>query len=142
MGGYDRYNTVDVVELKGHAFSRIAVTDDTVEFFGMQDQPLFLMHHEQDCCERVYLEDVAGDWDDLIGTPIFLAEEVSNHDNPRSGLGPEDDAYWEVPDSETWTFYKFATIKGSVTLRWYGTSNGYYSERVSIHPWSEENEDE
>ena len=99
-----------------------------------------MLFRSQDCCERVYLEDVAGDWDDLIDTPIFLAEAVSNHANPRANLTPDDDAYYEAADSETWTFYKFSTIKGSVTLRWYGTSNGYYSESVSIHPWSADEE--
>jgi hypothetical protein len=82
----------------------------------------YKMYNEQDCCEHVYLEDVIGDLDDLIGSPITMAEEVTNSDNPLNE--------WE--DSHTWTFYKLATVKGYVTLRWYGSSNGYYSESVDF----------
>ena len=78
----------------------------------------------QDCCESVDIDDVCGDLGDLVGSPILQAEEVDGGQLPA-----REDGY-EV--SYTWTFYKFATIKGSVTVRWYGESNGYYSEEVDF----------
>ncbi len=80
-------------------------------------------YHSQDCCESVYIEDICGDLNDLVGAPLLVAEEVSDYDaEPR----------YEGEESYTWTFYKFATRKGYVDVRWYGSSNGYYSESVSV----------
>jgi len=86
----------------------------------------YLMDHDQDCCEHVYIEDICGDLDDLIGETVMLAEEVSSNVTPD---GINTDGLY-LSDSFTWTFYKLATIKGSVTIRWLGESNGYYSESV------------
>ena len=83
------------------------------------------MFHDQDCCESVTLEDVCGDLQDLIGSPILEAEEVVS-----ANVNPEGVKVPEYQESFTWTFYKIATAKGRVTLRWYGDSNGYYSESV------------
>jgi len=82
------------------------------------------MYHSQDCCENVYLYDIVGDLDDLIGSPILKATAESNSDDIE-GTQTSD-------DSHTWTFYHFATMKGYVTLRWLGESNGYYSEGVDF----------
>ena len=82
----------------------------------------YRLWHNQDCCENVRVADVIGDVRDLLDTPLTLAEEVSN----AEGETPE------CPDSWTWTFYKLSTIKGSVTIRWLGESNGYYSESVDF----------
>ncbi len=79
----------------------------------------YVMYHEQDCCEAVWLEDIAGDLLYLTGTPILMAEERTCHHEENEG-------------SQTWTFYVFGTVKGYVTLRWIGESNGFYSEEVEF----------
>ena len=35
-------------------------------------------------------------------------------------------------DSTTWSFYKISTIKDDITLRWFGISNGCYSEKIEV----------
>lgn len=91
---------------------------DVIEFTCLSGRRM-LMYHSQDCCESVSVEDVTGDIADIIGSPILKAEETSNNEESEG-------------DSTTWTFYHFSTIKGTVTLRWLGQSNGYYSESVDF----------
>ena len=83
------------------------------------------LFHEQDCCEYVYLADIVGELDNLVGFPVLLAEQTTNDEE-------DGDGHKCFNKSCTWTFYKLATIKGYVTLRWIGESNGYYSEGVSF----------
>jgi hypothetical protein len=110
--------TIDV--LLGKTLAAIDVSrEENMIVFTESNGQQWLMYHSQECCETVTIEDVAGYWNDLIGSPLLMAEEVTKRG------GSED-------NSETWTFYKFATENGYVTLRWYGESNGYYSESVDF----------
>lgn len=104
-----------IPEAQGFA---IGVHGELIVFEVGQDEK-YAMYHSQDCCESVYVEDICGELEWLVGTPVTMAEAVHG-DSIRSKYG----------DSQTWTFYKFATIKGYVTIRWLGESNGYYSEEV------------
>lgn len=97
--------------------------------FKSEDGRVFDLLPDHDCCASVDLEDIAGDLSDLIGTPITLAEEATNRalpPKPEKGMGDY------KPKSYTWTFYHFGTDKGRVVVRFYGESNGYYSESASL----------
>jgi hypothetical protein len=113
-------NGSQIKVLLGKTLTHIDAGENEIRFTTSEGET-YLMYHEQDCCESVYVEDIAGDLSDLLNKPIFMAEEVSH-------AGPEE----EYGDSSTWTFYKLATISGTITIRWLGTSNGYYSESVDF----------
>lgn len=121
------WKIVGIEELLGKTIMYIrGMEKDSEEIhFICTDGSEYMMYHEQDCCESVTLEDVCGDVACLLGTPITKAEETSNSEDPvENGL--------YKPDSYTWTYYHLGTVKGYVDLRWYGESNGYYSESVDF----------
>ena len=104
--------------LLGKIVAKITQHDDTDIIF-YTNSGKYHMCHIQDCCEGVFVDDIIGDLDDLINSPVIMAEEASNSNEHSYG-------------SETWTFYKLATTKGYVTIKWHGSSNGYYSEHVDF----------
>lgn len=99
----------------------------TINFVTVQGRGYTLAYY-QDCCASASIEDIAGNPSDLLETPITMAEEVFSHENPAD----VDKELIEYQDSFTWTYYKLATIKGYVTIRWYGSSNGCYSETATF----------
>ena len=90
--------------------------------FVFDDGTFAKMYHSQDCCESVSIEDVNGNLEDLIGVPLEVFEERTQ--NAPSSYG-----------SATWTFYCLRTIRGSIDIRWHGSSNGYYSETADVEVW-------
>lgn len=113
-------------DLAGKTLEQVDVNwdDDYIKFVTTEGET-FLMYHEQECCESVSIESIEGELSNLLNHPILLAEEVT-----ESGKIDDEDQ-WDV-STQTWTFYKLATIKGYVDIRWNGSSNGYYSESVSF----------
>lgn len=125
---YNKRKDIEITTLVGLTFTAVEINADrdAIEF-KTSDGRTFIMYHEQDCCEGVSIESVVGDLGDLVGEPLLIAEEVTNSDENPKDVEPK-----EYQESFTWTFYKFATRKGYVDIRWYGESNGYYSERVDF----------
>jgi hypothetical protein len=135
-----------IEELIGQTLTSVIINEENdVAFFVTTEGATYEMEHRQDCCETVYIQDVCGDIEDLLYTPIVMAEGVSSYTGSEAKLVAEASAramltnkptlteLEEHLDSFTWTFYKIGTNKGSVTIRWLGESNGYYSESVSFN---------
>lgn len=116
--------------LIGKTLVRAVAGSDELTFVDTEGTK-YLFNHSQNCCERVYIEMLEGDLADLVGSPILMAESVRDAPNPHA---EDSDAYKAVPhnDCEMWTFYKFATVKGYVDVRWFGSSNGYYAVNVDL----------
>ena len=112
-------------ELIGKTLTAIKVDDKYAAWilFVISEDEKYLLHNDEADCNdvQVTIDDINGDINDLVGSPLTMAESVSN------------EAFEKTQDAEgTWTFYRFATVKGYVDIRWFGTSNGYYSETVTL----------
>ncbi len=113
----------DISDMAGKTFvSATGNKGDEQLVFVADDGLTFRFFHYENCCESVTIDDFVGDLADLVGSPIVEAEEISS----------EPPALDYTPESCTWTFYRFSTAKGTVTVRWFGQSNGYYSEDVAL----------
>lgn len=93
----------------------VTPVSDRLIFFA--DNGVHVFAHHQDCCECVQIEDICGDMNDLIGGPIVAAESTSSEATVGS-------------IEQLWTFFRYATPRGWVTVRWLGEDGGYYSKDV------------
>lgn len=101
----------------------LAVAKRVDEALVFQDATnTYTLEHERECCEEVWIEDICGDLDDLVGSPILRAEKTESEDEEI-----------DYCSRRRWTFYHLWTAKGAVVVRWCGENNGYYSIGVDFN---------
>ena len=115
------YNqAINIDQIKGMTITAVVYKETNESLLIHLNTHVLEMIHHQDCCETVYLADVVGSFEDLIGYPLLEVSE-SFADTGSADM------------SSTATYYNFNTVKASVQLRWIGESNGYYSEDVNCY---------
>ena len=99
--------------------------DSTEVKIIFKDGGEIIQNHKQEWSEEVYVEQVDGNVFMHEGAIVYeLLEKVCSKDEI-----PEEELL-SSSDSLTATFYTLKTSKGYLDWRWYGESNGYYSENV------------
>ena len=104
--------------LQGSVLLSFEKLDDRVSF--ITDKGKFTLISFESWCGNdcdVSLEDIDVDISRLFNEEIVLAEETIDSND----------------ENASYSFYKLRTNNDSVTLRFYGRSNGYYSESMSLY---------
>ena len=114
---YRLNNRCDIDDLVGKVIKGLAYSDEYFQI--LTDDCIYIFYHEYSCCESVWLTQVDGISDKIIGSRIVIAEEVTDE---------KDTEYGHI----TWTFYKIGTNKGMIDFRFQGESDGGYSETVDL----------
>lgn len=110
--------------MKGLIFNKIQQGNESSNLLTIEnDWVEIVFKPEEEYSSDINLEDVVGDLNDLLDTPILIAES-SEVDKFETGD--------EYSDHSTATFYKLATKKGYVDMRFYGTGGAMYSTSVLV----------
>jgi hypothetical protein len=73
---------LSIKDLIGKTLTRVENIENAEIVFTVDDGSKFKLYHNQDCCETVTVNDIAGDPNDLVGSPITKAEESTSDKNP------------------------------------------------------------
>lgn len=89
------------------------------------------LHHYQQCCEGVGFHSSTGDWPTGPITDALFEERSAT---PSWLIGK-----WESSGygSHTWTVLSLTDGDNTISLAYFGESNGYYSEDVNLEYWME-----
>lgn len=94
-------------------------------YFEIANGPDIAISHEQNCCEGFTVVDDGGDLKEQLASledQIVVEAELATNEEIDKGCD----------DVEQWSFYKIRTMTTSITFRFMGTSNGYYSMTPDI----------
>ena len=111
---------INIDQIKGMTITAVVYKEVNESLLIHLNTHVLEMIHHQDCCETVYLADVVGSFEDLIGYPLLEVSETFVDIGSKHMFS-------------TASCYNFRTVKASVQLRWVGESNGYYSETVDYY---------
>jgi len=118
---------IPFTELVGKTFEQVLVTDDEIYFIN-KERIDYKLYHDRECCEAVYIESIDGDIQKhLPQHEVLEARESYN----RSNEPPENMNAGDI-DSYTWSFYTIRTMRDTFTIRFFGSSNGNYSETAQL----------
>ena len=112
-----------ISSLVGKTIFSITVSKNSISFKTGDGEYIMLGISEYGVV--IELQEVDGDLEDLLDSPVLEASEKSGDDQKSP---PDDYTY----DSWTWALYKIGTRKGRVNLWWLGIGIGYYPEMVSF----------
>lgn len=119
---------VDFEVLKGQTVAEVIVDNEkSMIVFVCKDGKRYALMHRQECCEEVTLEDFDAKMiENLPGHEILEAYGSSE-------AGEETEEMKEWGRSSTWTFFVIRTMLDTYTIRFFGSSNGYYSEDAELY---------
>lgn len=95
--------------------------------FTMDDGSVYEMGYIPDCCATCDIESGLSDLQAMVGQKLVSVSMDTSSERPADVAKPEYE-----PESQTWTFYTFRSNEATAQLRWFGESNGYYSESVTF----------
>ena len=99
---YRSNNMCSIDELVGKVVRGLAYSDEYFQI--LTDDCVYAFYHEYSCCESVWLTQVDGISDKIIGSRIVIAEVVTDEKDTEDG-------------HTTWSFYKIGTNKGMIDFR-------------------------
>lgn len=104
-------------ELINQIPTKVVIENDNEIYFYLENGKIYRFYHIQECCEEVWVEDISGNLQDIVGEKIINFEKRTNKlkDTPT-----------------TYTYYDIDTFNYHIQIRWCGESNGYYSEEVDL----------